>query len=50
MPFDQLVEQKRLETLQGARLEVSTAKGGVLVISGWFTPEAADQTGTEQQQ
>jgi uncharacterized surface protein with fasciclin (FAS1) repeats len=31
MPFDQLMEQERLETLQGAKLEVSTAKGGVLV-------------------
>jgi uncharacterized surface protein with fasciclin (FAS1) repeats len=69
MPFDQLAEQKQLETLQGAKLEVSTAKGGVLVndievlkpdivadngvihvIGGLFTPEAADQTGTEQQQ
>jgi uncharacterized surface protein with fasciclin (FAS1) repeats len=69
MPFDQLMEQERLETLQGAKLEVSTAKGGVLVndvevlkpdimadnivihvIGGLFTPETADQTGTEQQQ
>ena len=31
MPFDQLMEQEQLETLQGAKLEVSAAKGGVLV-------------------
>ena len=31
MPFDQLLEQEKLETLQGAQLDVSTAKGGVLV-------------------
>jgi uncharacterized surface protein with fasciclin (FAS1) repeats len=31
MPFSQLAEQEQLETLQGAKLEVSTAKGGVLV-------------------
>jgi uncharacterized surface protein with fasciclin (FAS1) repeats len=31
MPFDQLVDQEQLETMQGAKLEVSTAKGGVLV-------------------
>ena len=69
MPFDQLMDQELLETLQGAKLEVSAAKGGVLVneievlkpdivaensvihvIGGVFTPETADQTGTEQQQ
>jgi uncharacterized surface protein with fasciclin (FAS1) repeats len=69
LPFDQLMEQEQLETLQGAKLEVSAAKGGVLVddievlkpdimadngvihiIGGLFTPETADQTGTEQQQ
>jgi uncharacterized surface protein with fasciclin (FAS1) repeats len=31
VPMDQLMEQEKLETLQGAQLEVSTAKGGVLV-------------------
>jgi uncharacterized surface protein with fasciclin (FAS1) repeats len=31
MPFNQLADQEQLETLQGAKLEVSTAKGGVLV-------------------
>lgn len=31
IPFDQLADQEQLETLQGAKLEVSTAKGGVLV-------------------
>lgn len=31
IPFDQLAEQEQLQTLQGAKLEVSTAKGGVLV-------------------
>jgi uncharacterized surface protein with fasciclin (FAS1) repeats len=31
MPFDELMEQEQLETLQGAKLEVSAAKGGVLV-------------------
>jgi uncharacterized surface protein with fasciclin (FAS1) repeats len=31
IPFDQLTEQEKLETLQGAELDVSTAKGGVLV-------------------
>ena len=31
IPFDQLADQERLETMQGATLEVSTAKGGVLV-------------------
>jgi uncharacterized surface protein with fasciclin (FAS1) repeats len=31
MPFDQLIEQEKLETLQGAKLDVSAAKGGVLV-------------------
>jgi uncharacterized surface protein with fasciclin (FAS1) repeats len=30
-PFDQLIEQGQLEPLQGAKLEVSQAKGGVLV-------------------
>jgi uncharacterized surface protein with fasciclin (FAS1) repeats len=69
MPMDQLMEQEKLETLQGAALDVSTAKGGVLVneievlkpdimadngvihiIGGLLTAEAADQTGTEQQQ
>jgi uncharacterized surface protein with fasciclin (FAS1) repeats len=69
MPLDQLMEQEKLETLQGAELDVSTGKGGVLVnntevlqpdimaengvihvIGGLLTPEAADQTGTEQQQ
>jgi len=30
-PFDQLIEQGQLEPLQGAKLEVSHAKGGVLV-------------------
>lgn len=29
--FDQLGDQEQLKTLQGAKLEVSTAKGGVLV-------------------
>ena len=69
IPFDRLMEQEQLETLQGAKLEVSSAKGGVLVndievmkpdimadngvihvIGGLFTPQTADQTGTEQQQ
>jgi uncharacterized surface protein with fasciclin (FAS1) repeats len=69
LPFDQLIEQEQLETLEGTKLEVSAAKGGVLVndiemlkpdimadngvihvIGGLFTPETADQTGTEQQQ
>jgi uncharacterized surface protein with fasciclin (FAS1) repeats len=69
IPFDQLADQEQLETLQGATLEVSTAKGGVLVndievlkpdiaadngvihvIGGLLTPDAADRTGTEQQQ
>jgi uncharacterized surface protein with fasciclin (FAS1) repeats len=69
MPMDQLMEQEKLETLQGAALDVSTAKGGVLVneievlkpdimadngvihvIGGLLTAEAADQTGTEQEQ
>jgi uncharacterized surface protein with fasciclin (FAS1) repeats len=69
IPFDQLIQQEQLETLQGAELDVSAAKGGVLVnkievlkpdimadngvihvIGGLFTPETADQTGTEQQQ
>ena len=31
IPFDQLADQEQLQTLQGATLEVSTAKGGVLV-------------------
>jgi Fasciclin domain len=31
IPFDQLIEQEQLETLQGAELDVSAAKGGVLV-------------------
>jgi uncharacterized surface protein with fasciclin (FAS1) repeats len=31
MPFDQLMEQEKLETLHGAKLDVSAAKGGVLV-------------------
>ena len=31
MPLDQLMEQKKLETLQGAKLDVTAAKGGVLV-------------------
>ncbi|MCE3250824.1 MAG: Nex18 symbiotically induced protein, partial [Geminicoccaceae bacterium] len=31
MPFDQLIEQEKLETLQGTKLDVSAAKGGVLV-------------------
>jgi uncharacterized surface protein with fasciclin (FAS1) repeats len=31
IPFDQLADQERLETMHGATLEVSTAKGGVLV-------------------
>ena len=31
IPFEQLADQEQLETLQGAKLEVSTAKGGVLV-------------------
>jgi uncharacterized surface protein with fasciclin (FAS1) repeats len=31
LPFDQLMEQEQLETLEGAKLEVSAAKGGVLV-------------------
>jgi uncharacterized surface protein with fasciclin (FAS1) repeats len=30
-PFDQLIDEGQLETLQGAKLEVSDAKGGVLV-------------------
>jgi uncharacterized surface protein with fasciclin (FAS1) repeats len=66
MPFEQLAEQKQLETLQGAKLEVSTAKGGVLVNDiEVLKPDIvadndvihvigglfnADQTGTEQQQ
>jgi uncharacterized surface protein with fasciclin (FAS1) repeats len=69
MPSDQLMEQEKLETLQGAKVDVTPAKGGVLVnnieilkpdivadngvihvIGGLLTPEAADQTGTEQQQ
>jgi uncharacterized surface protein with fasciclin (FAS1) repeats len=69
MTSDQLMQQEKLETLQGAKLDVSAAKGGVLVneievlkpdivaensvihvIGGVFTPETADQTGTEQQQ
>jgi uncharacterized surface protein with fasciclin (FAS1) repeats len=69
MPLDQLMEQEKLETLQGAELDVTPAKGGVLVndievlkpdivadngvihvIGGLLTPEAVDQTGTEQQQ
>ena len=69
MPMDQLMEQEKLETLQGATLDVSTAEGGVLVndievlkpdimadngvihvIGGLLTAEAADETGTEQQQ
>jgi uncharacterized surface protein with fasciclin (FAS1) repeats len=69
VPFDQLMEREQLETVQGTKLEVSAAKGGVLVndvevlqpdimadngvihvIGGLFTPETADQTGTEQQQ
>jgi uncharacterized surface protein with fasciclin (FAS1) repeats len=69
MSSDQLMQQEQLETLQGAKLDVSGAKGGVLVnkievlkpdimadngvihvIGGLFTPETADQTGTEQQQ
>ena len=31
MSLDQLMEQEKLETLQGAELDVTTAKGGVLV-------------------
>jgi uncharacterized surface protein with fasciclin (FAS1) repeats len=31
MSSDQLMEQEKLETLQGAKLDVSAAKGGVLV-------------------
>ena len=31
LPFDQLMKQEQLETLEGAKLEVSAAKGGVLV-------------------
>src|SRR5687768_15132397 len=31
IPFDQLMKQEKLETRQGAKLDVSTAKGGVLV-------------------
>jgi uncharacterized surface protein with fasciclin (FAS1) repeats len=31
MPLDQLMEQEKLETLQGAKLDVNAAKGGVLV-------------------
>jgi uncharacterized surface protein with fasciclin (FAS1) repeats len=31
MPLDQLMEQKKLETLQGAKLDITAAKGGVLV-------------------
>jgi uncharacterized surface protein with fasciclin (FAS1) repeats len=31
MPVDQLMEQEQLQTLQGAKLEISAAKGGVLV-------------------
>jgi uncharacterized surface protein with fasciclin (FAS1) repeats len=69
IPVDHLMEQEQLETLEGAQLDVSTGKGGVLVndievlqpdimaengvihvIGGLLTPEAADQTGTEQQQ
>lgn len=31
IPFDQLADHEQLETLQGDELEISTAKGGVLV-------------------
>jgi uncharacterized surface protein with fasciclin (FAS1) repeats len=31
MPLDQLMEQEKLKTLQGATLDVNAAKGGVLV-------------------
>jgi uncharacterized surface protein with fasciclin (FAS1) repeats len=31
MSFDQLMQQEQLETLQGAKLDVSPAKGGILV-------------------
>jgi uncharacterized surface protein with fasciclin (FAS1) repeats len=31
IPFEKLVEQEQLETLQGTKLDISAAKGGVLV-------------------
>jgi uncharacterized surface protein with fasciclin (FAS1) repeats len=33
MPFDQLMEHEELESLQGTKLDVTAAKGGVLVNS-----------------